>query len=423
MKAHRWRALLALGLSISVVAAACGDDDDGGGGATTTTAAEDGGTDGGGDGTAAPGDGLVIGRVLPETGDLAFLGPPMIEAVRLAIEDIQAAGGQVTLIERDSGTDPDVATEAVNALLGEGAHVIMGAAASGVSQAFIQTLSDNQIPQCSPANTSPAFTDQENADFYFRTVPPDNAVAPVIADAVSGDGATNVAVVARADDYGNALAELVAEELQALGAEATIISYNPESPSTDDVVNEVTGIDPDGVVVISFNEGGPIIQGMLEAGVPADIMYGSDGIFFPGLADEVGVEPTELEGMKLIGASGGTEFNQRLTELTQGNLIYGGQSYDCIIVLQLAFEAAGTTDGPAIMEQVGAVTNDGEVCTTYAECSALLAEGADIDYDGVSGPLNLDDVGDPTFGRYAVAEFQGGELVPIDEVDVDLAEL
>ena len=147
--------MLAVCAALVLVAAACGGDDDGD---TTST-------------TLDPE--LVIGQVMPETGALAFLNAPMIVSIDLAVQDIQAAGGNVRLLTGDSATDPDVAPETVNRLLGEGAHVIVGAAASGVSQSFIQTLYDAQIPQCSPSNTSPSFSTQQNAGFYFRTVPPD----------------------------------------------------------------------------------------------------------------------------------------------------------------------------------------------------------------------------------------------------------
>ncbi|WP_419925040.1 ABC transporter substrate-binding protein [Candidatus Poriferisocius sp.] len=367
---------------------------------------------------------LVIGRVMPETGTLAFLAPPMVEGARLAVEDIQAAGGDVRLLTGDTGTDPDVASEAVNRLLGEGADVIVGAAASGISQSFIQTLYDAQIPQCSPSNTSPSFSTQDNAAFYFRTVPPDQAVSPIIANVVAADGATNVAIVARADDYGNALADLVGASLDDLGVSSEVISYSPDAPSFDDTVAEVQSVGADAVVLIAFGEGAGIIRGLLEAGVPAGAMYGSDGIFDPGLPGQV--DPSSagvIDGMKVIGAAGGADFSTRLSEFTGGNLIYGGQAYDCVMVMALAALAAGSTAGPDIIAQVQNVTGGGTKCSDYAECAGLLANGTDIDYDGVSGPLDIDDVGDPTWGRYAVAQYQGGELVATDSQDVDVSTL
>ena len=215
MRRSSFTRLAAATCALVLVLAACGSDDDSGSGDDTTTTAAGGG--GGG------GDGLVIGGVLPETGPLAFLGPPQIEGAKLAIEDINAAGGvlgeDVTLNIADEGETPATAAESATRVVSEGANAVVGAAASGSSQEFIQQLSDQKIPQCSASNTSPDFTDQENADFYFRTVPPDEAVAPIIADRVIEDGATKVAVVARADDYGNALGELVVDGLTEAGAE------------------------------------------------------------------------------------------------------------------------------------------------------------------------------------------------------------
>jgi branched-chain amino acid transport system substrate-binding protein len=367
---------------------------------------------------------LHIGVVLPETGPLGFLNPPMIESVRLAVADILEAGGPIKVTYADSGTNPDVANESVNRLLGEGAHVIVGAAASGISQSFIQRLYDDKIPQCSPSNTSPSFSTQENAAYYFRTVPPDEAVAPIIADEVVADGGTRVAILARADDYGNALANLMVHALNELGAESKIISFDPNASSFDSEVAATRAYGPDAIVHIAFEEGVSIIRNLLEAGFGPETQYAADGLFFPTLWELVDPNNANvLDGMKLIGASGSTEFNQRLGAITGGNLIYGGQSYDCVVLLALAAQAAGSTDGDAIIAAVGTLTDGGTECRSYADCAALLANGEDIDYVGVSGPLNLSEVGDPTVGNYAIAQFQDGVLVVVGDKESHLGDL
>src|SRR3954452_3736513 len=81
---------------------------------------------------------LTIGTLLPETGNLAFLGPPEVAGVQLAINDINAAGGvlgrQVALVTGDSGdASTDTATQTVDRLLQSGVNAIVGAASSGVS--------------------------------------------------------------------------------------------------------------------------------------------------------------------------------------------------------------------------------------------------------------------------------------------------
>lgn len=406
----------AVSCALVLVLAACGSSDNksssGGGGSTTTAA-------GGG------GDVLTIGRVLPETGPLAFLGPPQIEGVKLAIDDINAAGGvlgqDVVLTTADEGETPQVAAESATRLVSEGANAIVGAAASGSSQEFIQQLSDQKIPQCSASNTSPAFTDQANADFYFRTVPPDEAVAPIIADTIIGDGASKVVVVARADDYGNALGELIKTDLTDAGATVPdLVSYDPEASNFNTEVSTVAGQSPDAVVLVSFDEGGQIAAGLLEAGLTADQFYGGDGVFGPTFPELVKQgDPTIVDGMKVIGAAGSKEFNARIADSTDSNFIYGGQAYDCAIIIALAAEAAGSTSGEKFMPEVQGVTEGGEKCDSFKACKALLADGKDIDYDGASGAIELSDVGDPTKGRYAVGQFKDGKIDIISSQDVD----
>ena len=47
----------------------------------------------------------------------------------------------------------------------------------------------------------------------------------------------------------------------------------------------------------------------------------------------------------------------------------------------------------------------GEKCTTFADCPKLLAAGTDIDYDGVSGPIEFTDKGDPTEASIGIYQY------------------
>ncbi|MCY3634545.1 MAG: ABC transporter substrate-binding protein [bacterium] len=384
---------------------------------------------GGGDGTnaAQPAGNeleLVIGSVWPEANPEASSDSPVTASIDLAVKDIHAAGGRVRLLRGDYGTDPEAASEAVDRLLGEGAHVILGAGSSQASQSFIQTLYDAQIPQCAASNTSPSFSTQENAAFFFRTVPPDEAVSPIVAALVAADGATNVAIPARDDDWGNALSNLLVQSLGELGVSAETISYDASATSFDSVIAAVQSLGADAVVFVTFSEGVEIIRGLIEAGMPPTAMYGTDGIYDHNLAQMVNPSnPEVLNGFVLVAAGGDPSFNGRISGLTDGNVVWGGQAYDCVVVLMLAALAAGTTSGSAIIEQVPGVTKEGRQCFHYEECARLTLDGVDIDYVGASGPLELDEVGDPTFGRYFVAELNFGVLTVIASHDVDLAEL
>ncbi|MDP8960626.1 MAG: ABC transporter substrate-binding protein, partial [Actinomycetota bacterium] len=370
-----------------------------------------------------------------ETGPLAFLGPPMIHGVRLAVDDLNQAGGvlgqQVTLATGDEAGDAARAKEAAARQINQGVDAVVGASASGMSQEIIQTLRDNNIVQCSPSNTSPVFSTQENADFYFRTVlPDDTVVAPIISNQVVADGAQKVVVLGRADDYGRALSNLVAEQLKSSGADVPPpIVYDPKATTFTAEVQQATSQRPDAVVLASFDEGVQIMKGLLESGLPPSRLYGGDGLFAPSLPEKI--DPSNrsvIDGMTVFAASGGRQFNERLNQSLppneKGNFIYGGQAYDCVMVIALAAEAARSADPAIFVQKMIDVSRQGQPCSSFQECKTLLERGADIDYQGVSGPVDFDEVGDPTFGRIAVAKFQnGGQLVTIAEREVDLAEI
>ncbi len=206
--------LLALFLGLSLVAAACGDDDtEAGDESTETTEAEGGSALAPELGDAAPActgtaDGtLTFGGLLPQTGDLSFLGPPEEAGAALAVADINAAGGvlgqDVVYLPGDSGdADPDVANPTVDAHLAANADAIVGAASSGISLNVIDKITGACVIQFSPANTSPQFTDYDDDDLYFRTAPSDILQGQVLADLMVEDGVATAALLARQDSYG-----------------------------------------------------------------------------------------------------------------------------------------------------------------------------------------------------------------------------
>ncbi|WP_347060392.1 ABC transporter substrate-binding protein [Blastococcus sp. HT6-30] len=221
------------------------------------------------------GDPLIIGTLLPETGNLAFLGPPEIAGARLAVEDINAAGGvlgqPVQLIERDSG-DPttDIATQSVDQLLQAGANVIVGAAASGVSLTVIDAITGAGVMQISPANTSDQFTTYDDNGLYFRTAPPDTLQARALADMISADGNSTVGIMALNDPYGTGLAENTVNNLMSAGlSEDAIVSltYDPQAANFDSEVQRMVEFNPDAIVVIGFEESSRIIQTLNQNGI------------------------------------------------------------------------------------------------------------------------------------------------------------
>ena len=78
------------------------------------------------------------------------------------------------------------------------------------------------------------------------------------------------------------------------------VTYDPEASTFDAEIDEATAGSPDAIVVISFAEGGPLIAGLLEAGVTPDQLYGGRHLqpALPELVDEA--DPNVIDDMKVI---------------------------------------------------------------------------------------------------------------------------
>ncbi len=360
---------------------------------------------------------LKIGTLLPETGSLAFLGPPEFAAVDVAINEINAAGGvlgnPVTHIRGDSGDDKtDTANQTVDRQLGQGAQVIVGAAASGVTKLVIDKITNAGVVQFSPANTSDEFTCWPDNGLYFRTAPPDSLQAQALAALMAADGAQRISILARNDPYGSGLADNTAQNLRDAGIPQNQIQkiiYDPNATSYNTEIDDVRQFNPDGIAVIGFDESKKIISRMSEVQIgPAQKrVYGTDGNM--GNALGVGLPPGLLDGMK--GTAPLTElspdFQQRLRAEDPGLVDnnYAGEAYDAVVITALAAEQAKSTKGVDIASEIIGITKDGEKCTTFRQCRDIIESGGNPDYDGVTGTLDFTVAGERAVGSYGILEY------------------
>ncbi|CAN5501118.1 hypothetical protein BH18ACT3_BH18ACT3_03450 [soil metagenome] len=232
------------------------------------------------------GDGtLKFGTILPETGSLAFLGPPEFAGVELAIAEVNAAGGvlgnDVEVEQGDSGdTSTDTASQTVDRLIAADADAIIGAASSGVTLTVIDKITQAGVIQFSPANTSEELSDYDDSGLYFRNAPPDSLQGPTVANLVVDDGNASAYILALDDAYGTGLAASTEATLTEAGVEVldTVI-YDPLAASFDSEVQAIADADPDAIILITFDEGSRVLRAMDEIGIgpTAKAVYGVDG--------------------------------------------------------------------------------------------------------------------------------------------------
>ena len=408
----------ALGLTAAAAAlilglTACGDGENGGGG---------------GDGDEVAGEEFNFGILYPQTGNLAFLGPPQLAASEYAITEINEAGGILNtevpdIAQADEAGDAAQANEAANGLVADGAHAVIGAAASGMTQAVYDTITGAEIVQCSGSNTAAELTEIEDGGYFFRTAPSDLLAGPVMAEQMVADNHASMAIIARADDYGNGYLEAVQEELEGIGADVVFTdTYDPDATNFDSLVNGVADSDADGVALISFEEGAQVIAELLESGIEGDQIYITDGLNDQGLGETVNEDdPDIIAGVTGVAPSADNpEFNEGLTEFAPDleNFQFAPQVYDCLISIALAAESAGSVNPTEYVSHLAEVTRpEGTECGTFAECRDLLDDGEDIDYQGASGNIDFDDNGDPTSATFEVFHFGDDGYEILEYVD------
>ena len=360
-----------------------------------------------------------IGTMLPQTGNLAFLGPPEFAGVDLAVKEINEAGGvngaPLEVLNGDSGdTTTDIASQTADSHIGAGVSAIIGAASSGVSLTVIDKITGAGVIQFSPANTSPTLSTYNDNGLYFRTAPSDLFQGAVLGTLMLDDGIEKAGILALDDAYGIGLADALDANFTAGGGTVTEkIIYNPQAAEFSAEVGKLKASKPQGIAVIGFEESVKIMQELIKQGLgpdkvkvylvdgnlsqeafkdlPKDIMVGVKGTLPGAFADDA------LQAkMK--------EVNPELTDFS-----YGPESYDAVNLIALGMVASGSCDGKTIAAALKDVSSGGEKCTDFATCAALLAEGKDIDYDGKSGPVEFDDNGDPSVATMGVYEYEAND--------------
>ncbi len=434
-KTAPWLKLMAATAALSVTLVGCGSDDgdddssasddsssDSSESSTPDTAAEPTNDPCAGNATSA--DSFKVGGILPITGNLAFLGPPEIAGVGLAVSDINAAGGvndaQACHAIEDSGdsTDLSIVQASGNKLVRGEPSVVIGAASSSVSEAVVGTFRDAQITQVSPANTAVALSGI--SPFYFRTAPPDGVQGSALGTLISQDGYQKVAFLVFNDTYGTGLRDAVQETIEGSGGECAYGCKGdgdefPAGQTTfQSEVAAATAANPDAIVVLAFDETKAIVPELQASGFDMSKTYFTDG----NTADYSEDLPAgTLEGAQgtIPGADAPGDFKERLNTWNQvangedlTDYSYSAESYDATILAALAAAKGEANESTSVQENFAAVSGatDGTECTTFAECLEMIEAGEEIRYAGPSGIGPINDQNDPSSAFVGIYQFQ-----------------
>jgi neutral amino acid transport system substrate-binding protein len=389
---------------------------------------------------AGGGEGLKLGALLPLTGDLAPIGQNMPPAVELAVNEINACGGvngsQVTVISEDDQTDPAAGTSAMTKLAEvDKVAGVVGSFASSVSSAAVDVAVRNNVMMVSPGSTSPVFTERaQKGDFkgfWARTAPPDTYQALALAALAQKKGFKNVNTVVINNDYGVGFEKQFVEAFTGLGGNIANkdkpVRYDPKAATLDTEAAAAFAGKPNAVAAILYAETGSILlQSAYKQGLTEGVtVLLTDGVYTEDFVKQVG---NKADGKPILAGALGTvpgangqslaDFTAKWKEKTGKEVTaFVPHSWDAAILMMLAAQASGQNTGTGIQSKIREVANaPGTEVSDPCQAMELVRKGEDINYQGASGNVDIDENGDVVGGYDVWTVNEDGTLAVIDNV-------
>ncbi|MGA1219593.1 MAG: ABC transporter substrate-binding protein, partial [Ilumatobacteraceae bacterium] len=306
--------------------------------------------------TVAPeqsGDGVVqIAAFLPATGPGARIGTPMSDAVRLAVSDINAAGGvlgnplEVNFVDEATSNDLGIALQS-------DVDAIVGPASSLNALSMLGDAVESGVLSCSPTATSLLLDRFPDTNLFFRTVGSDSLQMAAVARTAARTGGGSVTIVHLDDPYGRGLAQALERAIElrpSLALNATI-PFSGSDPNLDDDAASVIKTGSRVIVLLGDEaDGGRMLSAIdlalpNDAGVAAPFVVVNDGL--RSASDTIATISDRLRE-QIIGVAA------RAIVTTIDNPVgyFSTNAYDCVMLIALAARQAGSDTPRSIANQM-----------------------------------------------------------------------
>jgi branched-chain amino acid transport system substrate-binding protein len=357
---------------------------------------------------AAPAAEVVkIGHVAPLTGGIAHLGKDNENGARLAIEEINAAGGlkigdktiKLDLVAEDDKADPKEGTLAAQKIVDSGAVAVVGHLNSGTTIPASKIYADAGMAQISPSATNPKYTEQ-GFKTAFRVVANDNQQGAVLANyAADTLKAKTIAIIDDRTAYGQGLADVVERVAKEKGIKVVAREFtNDKATDFNAILTKVRAAKADVVMYGGMDAtAGPMAKQMKQLGIKSTFLAG-DGVCspeFPKLAgDAAGILHCSMAGEAVEKLAKGQEFVDKYKKRFNADVqVYSPYSYDAVYIIAEAMKRAGKADRQSI-----------------------AAEVPKTNYAGLTGQIAFDEKGDIKGGAISMFKVVNGKLEYVSTV-------
>lgn len=382
---------------------------------------------------------IKLAVAIPITGSLSSKGPSRLKAAELAMEHINQAGGigniPLKLYPIDSATNGTIAAQRVRELLDQHPDIqaLIGPSSSQESLQVLEVMKSRQKPMISPASTSATFTTLDDGGYFFRTVPSDAFQGQILAAKIRDFNFKKIGLLYVNNAYGQSLHAVVKTEVEKHGGQiVSAVSY-PEAVQSryDSEINRLLETKPEAVCFIGYPGEAPgIFNSWLASGKSPQLKwFFSDGLKAAEILQGVS-NPLQLDGS--LGTLPGTSSQPEDSQFFQDAYVqkygefpqsYASNSYDAVILAALALQRSQNAHNLDLRQAIREVASPPGIeirpgQANLQQALKLLSQGQDIDYQGVSGDLNMDAVGDVR-NHYEIWTLKNGFIFRVETFSIN----
>lgn len=347
------------------------------------------------DNSGASGDSgtITLGMIGPLTGSVAVYGTHIENGVKLAIEEINAAGGvtlsdgthQLAVEVKDDQGDSTECVNAMNALISDGIQLVVGSATSGCTSAITSIANSEGVVMITPSGTADSLT--TTMDYVFRTCFRDSFQGELAAQYALDEGYTKVGVVyCSADTYSAGLRDAFIAACQDKGLD--VVAEESVATMTEvDYTNQFNKMVSAGAELVFtpfyYDVMGPYLVPQARSAGFTGVLLGGDGVDSTETTIPAGADLSVYNDVYFV--------NHYSTELATSDVSknfvesyeakYGDTpnnfdalAYDAVYVYKAAMEACGASDAASVQ--------------------AALAD-TNAAYDSTCGTFSFDETGTP----------------------------
>jgi branched-chain amino acid transport system substrate-binding protein len=361
--------------------------------------------------TVAPqiSDGVFrLGLLIPQTGSVDGSGKSLTQVATNAIDIVNAAGGilgrDIELVVRDEGSDSATALTAVDDLISESRiDALIGPMSSSIALSVLPRLVENKIGSCSPTATAVSLASFPDNELFVRTTPSDILASEAMAQLIGQTGVVETLVAYPDDPFGRAFAAEIRRSLAVQGiAIVNEVAYDTDSSDYTPVAEELTA-NPNSVVTLigDSESGGRLLNSLLDTKSANKIIV-NDALSQVDISGNTNIDSDmrqSIVGVAVDAFAGTDADNNALLPPFAAAVV------DCVNLIALAAIVSESDIAEEFMSQVPAVSRGGSGCNLFEECLALLQQSLNIDYNGVTGLLDLDPNGDPSRAQFVTFGF------------------